>query len=1158
MGTSLQNTKIKDTYEGLIKTTDNSTVGSSDKELTDGAGNDLNISVNNTGAITADGNISAAALVKTGGTALQILLADGTIITLTREADAIGSNDSDTKVPSNAAVKDYVDTQITNLIDGSPTALDTLNELAAALGDDASFSTTITTALGKRLRFDASQSLSSGEITQALTNLGISATVAEINYIDGVTSNIQTQLNGLQTQITGGAVTITDTDLAANRALVSTSGGKVSVSNVTSTEIDHLDGVTSAIQTQLNSKVETLGDLSITASSAEINKLDGVTATTAEINHTDGVTSNIQTQIDSKQNTITGAATTIDDSDLTASRAVVSDGSGKVAVSDVTSTEVGHLDGVSSNIQTQINGLQSQITGGATTVTDSNLTADRALFSDSSGKIAVSDITSTELGHLDGVTSGIQTQIDSKQDTITGAATTIDDTNLATERALISNSSGKVAVSAVTSTEVSYLDGVTGSVQNQIDSKQNIAEPHSATAISYTVTVATKTAAHRENGNGSSNGYLIDSVEAPYLNLTVGKTYKFDQSDASNSGHPLGFYYEADKTTAFTSGVTTSGTAGSSGAYVQIVATETTPTVLYYQCGNHALMGNTVNFDTRNLTGFDTADLTEGTNLYYTNARADARIAAATTDDLSEGSSNLYFTNARADGRISAASIDDLSDVDTTTSAPSSGQVLKWDGSNFVPQNDVSGDSAPNCFSTFAVSGQSNIAADSSSDTLTIAAGNNITLSTNASTDTLTINSTAVAGADISWQSSIKTADFTATAGEGYFVDASSASITVTAPSSPSLGDTVNIIDYAGNSATNAIVITSSNKILGADGDRQISTNFGSVQLLYSDATYGWQLTYGNKASTAEGPILGRALVVGGGGGGGYGRTGSGSSQNRGGGGGGAGEFLDKNNIKLQTGKAYKIIVGAGGAADTAGSNSQFKSNADQSGDFVFDFEVFGGGRGAGVNSASNNGGGAGRARTSGGTASGNETSEGSLINDGGDGSADGTTNTQAGGGGGAGAAGQDGNHSGNNHGGDGGDGFQSDITGTNTYYAGGGGGGINAPSGLTTTQLEVYRGQGGQGGGGRGAYNNFPAYTAFSVYGPADGTDGLGGGGGGARAFSEGGAAGGDGVVILKYPSSVSITIGGSLTATTDSSSVSGFKITTFTAGTDDISFTT
>ena len=53
--------------------------------------------------------------------------------------------------------------------------------------------------------------------------------------------------------------------------------------------------------------------------------------------------------------------------------------------------------------------------------------------------------------------------------------------------------------------------------------------------------------------------------------------------------------------------------------------------------------------NTRNLTNFDTDDLSEGSsNLYFTNARADARILAATTDDLSEGSSNLYYTDARS------------------------------------------------------------------------------------------------------------------------------------------------------------------------------------------------------------------------------------------------------------------------------------------------------------------------------------------------------------------------------------------------------------------------------------------------------------------------------------------------------------------------------
>jgi hypothetical protein len=72
------------------------------------------------------------------------------------------------------------------------------------------------------------------------------------------------------------------------------------------------------------------------------------------LGYLDGVTSAIQTQIDGKQATITGAATTIDDADLTASRALVSDGSGKVAVSDVTSTELGYLDGVTSAIQTQV------------------------------------------------------------------------------------------------------------------------------------------------------------------------------------------------------------------------------------------------------------------------------------------------------------------------------------------------------------------------------------------------------------------------------------------------------------------------------------------------------------------------------------------------------------------------------------------------------------------------------------------------------------------------------------------------------------------------------------------------------------------------------------------------------------------------------------
>lgn len=119
----------------------------------------------------------------------------------------------------------------------------------------------------------------------------------------------------------------------------------------------------------------------------------------------------------------------------------------------------------------------------------------------------------------------------------------------------------------------------------------------SSTPITYTVTVASKTAAHPYNGVGSSNGYFINGIESPIIEIKGNDTskpyhYKFDQSDASNSGHPLLFYNNASKTTAFTTGVTTSGTPGQAGAYTMIAVDSDTPNILYYQCSSHANMGN--------------------------------------------------------------------------------------------------------------------------------------------------------------------------------------------------------------------------------------------------------------------------------------------------------------------------------------------------------------------------------------------------------------------------------------------------------------------------------------------------------------------------------------------------------------------------------------
>ena len=480
---------------------------STNRTFTVGLPNDVTIGND----LTVTGDVAASSFVKSGGTSAQILLADGTVIDLTIESQGINSNDSDTKVPSNAAVKDAIDTAISNLVNGAPTALDTLNELAAALNDDAAFSTTVTTALGNRLQFDQSQTISASQRTQLLTNLGITSTIQEINFLDGVTSTL------------------------AYKSHTVTVGSKTGGGNAF-----YVDG----------------GELPVLIILPETKyRFDLSDSTNA--NHDFQFSENI-------------------------------DGAG-------TGSYTANVTAVGTPGQS---GSYIEITGSYQYPT---------LYYYSPNSTGMGNRIKTDAStHLGGLTSD---KIEFDHDLI-------------------------------------------------VDSK--IVTKHSNTVKTMVVTVVTKTAAHPAHGSGSTLGYSIDGIESPELTLAVGNTYKFDQSDSSNANHPLRFYTDEAKTAIFGSGVTTSGIPGQSGAYTQIIPLETTPNALYYQCSAHANMGWKAVFNTRNLTNF-------------------------LTDDLNEGSSNLYYTDARADARIAAASIDDLSDVDTTTSAPSTGQALVWDGSKFEP-----------------------------------------------------------------------------------------------------------------------------------------------------------------------------------------------------------------------------------------------------------------------------------------------------------------------------------------------------------------------------------------------------------------------------------------------------------------------------------------
>ena len=111
----------------------------------------------------------------------------------------------------------------------------------------------------------------------------------------------------------------------------------------------------------------------------------------------------------------------------------------------------------------------------------------------------------------------------------------------------------------------------------------------SPSPTTYTVTVA--------NYLGS-NYFYIDGSRAPTLSLTEGQTYRFDQSDSTNSSHPLRISTTSNGThsggSEYTTGVTTNGTPGSSGAYTQIEVASGAPT-LYYYCTNHSGMGGQLN-----------------------------------------------------------------------------------------------------------------------------------------------------------------------------------------------------------------------------------------------------------------------------------------------------------------------------------------------------------------------------------------------------------------------------------------------------------------------------------------------------------------------------------------------------------------------------------
>ena len=146
---------------------------------------------------------------------------------------------------------------------------------------------------------------------------------------------------------------------------------------------------------------------------------------------------------------------------------------------------------------------------------------------------------------------------------------------------LISDVSGSNAIKKITLNDLP----ISSATQTALD---NITAGTTAIRTDIAVTVA-------DNGSGSQNEYFLEGSQDQVINVTTGFKYRFDQSDNSNTGHPLRFSTTKDGShssgSEFTDNVTTNGTPGSAGAYTQIEVKADTPERLYIYCTSHSGMG---------------------------------------------------------------------------------------------------------------------------------------------------------------------------------------------------------------------------------------------------------------------------------------------------------------------------------------------------------------------------------------------------------------------------------------------------------------------------------------------------------------------------------------------------------------------------------------
>jgi Fe-S-cluster formation regulator IscX/YfhJ len=249
---TLNNKKIKDTFKGLLKTLDNAEI-TGQVEITDGDGNQTGVFINTDGSIKVTGTTEFGSLKDTGE--------DITITKFVDEADGISNNDDDSSIPTSAAVKDYVDINVTAQDldfqgDGGTGAVD----LDSQSLDIAGGTGITTSALDQTLTIDIDNTVATLSDTQTLTNKSIDLTN---NTITGTTSQFNTALSDDNFATLAGTDTLTNKTINADNNTVS----NIETDNLKAGVLDtDLSSVSASDDTLASAKaIKTYVDTQITA-----------------------------------------------------------------------------------------------------------------------------------------------------------------------------------------------------------------------------------------------------------------------------------------------------------------------------------------------------------------------------------------------------------------------------------------------------------------------------------------------------------------------------------------------------------------------------------------------------------------------------------------------------------------------------------------------------------------------------------------------------------------------------------------------------------------------------------------------------------------------------------------------------------------------------